>query len=225
MQVESVRLDPHLARHLDHGHLPRDRKDLRMERLENLAVDVAGAVAAIAAVRPKVHGRERKGCCRQSSSLSPIRQAAVAVTWKIASIALPSLCFPARPPAVRHEQLLVMVESECFGREGLGFGTLRRWQPAPRKRTTAGGDRTNDRREYMKALRAAIRYVEALRACVRTDPSFRHIRPRNFETNVYLRSLAIAGLLKPCPLPEWLTGSSALRMTRAWLSFISFAAM
>lgn len=53
----------------------------------------------------------------------------------------------------------------------------------------------------MKALRAAIRYVEALRACVRTDPSFRHIRPRNFETNVYLRSLAIAGLFEAVRFP------------------------
>src|SRR5208282_2278341 len=62
MQVQSMRLDAHLARHLDRGAAADHGigEDTRMQNLEDLAVNVARAVTAIAGVAPRSPVRKGK---------------------------------------------------------------------------------------------------------------------------------------------------------------------
>jgi hypothetical protein len=68
-----------------------------------------------------------------------------------------------------------------------------------RKRITArqplGPARPQDQKHYRKALRAAARYVAAVRACIECDPDLRFIRsmPPIFQDG-YVRELCTAGI-------------------------------
>ena len=63
----------------------------------------------------------------------------------------------------------------------------------PKKKRNTAGPRCE--KEYLKAIRAAVRYVAAVQACIQCDPAFRHVRPGRFRRDPYVRTISVAGIL------------------------------
>ena len=90
MQVQPMRFDPHLARHLDRAAATNHwiGEHARMQNLEDLAINVARAVTAIAGVAPRSPVRKGKDAAARRH-VSRIRHPPPPVTSKTSPISPP----------------------------------------------------------------------------------------------------------------------------------------
>ena len=83
--------------------------------------------------------------------------------------------------------------------------TFDRHIEAPHLRTTSGSRRnaqTHCDRKYLKAMRAAVRHVASIQACIQCDPRFRQVRSAHrLERDPLVRKLTLAGILTAINVP------------------------